>query len=426
MRILFLLLPWISLLSETSNLRHVYLTWEKSPTSSITINLHTLPPFEDVDLFYDKCPNSGISSYKHHLHSKGEPFLSDISPRFIHHITIDDLKPGTTYYFRIGDPDMGYSREYKFRLPSTNPDEYRFAIGGDWEIPLEGRAVAEQIAKQSPTAFILGGDYPCGVHSLKDYGKWDLWLDTFKRTMIDPEGHLIPIILAIGNHDVFGAYNQTPEKAPFYYTYFKQNPENKSYFTKTFGDDIAFFILDTGHTASHDQEQLEELKFSLRKYAHIPLKFAIYHVPIYPSVRFTKPSLPCRLIYKFYQMKTAKVIPNIALSKLSIEGEKYWAPLFDQFNLTAAFEHHDHTLKRTKPLRAGQPHPKGTLYFGDGAIAPRLQSTPIQSLLNNYFETALGHVKFFWLIDFQKESIRYRAIDDSGIEIDCLKVPKVL
>ena len=42
-------------------------------------------------------------------------------------------------------------------------------------------------------------------------------------------------------------------------------------------------------------------------------------------------------------------------------------PLFDNYHLTAAFEHHDHAFKRTHLLRANQTDPGGTLYLGDGS-----------------------------------------------------------
>ena len=67
------------------------------------------------------------------------------------------------------------------------------------------------------------------------------------------------------------------------------------------------------------------------------------------------------------------------------QGREHWLPLFDEYGVTAAFEHHWHVMKVTKPLRnnevslffldldgwtrlmtAKQVHEGGTVYFGDG------------------------------------------------------------
>jgi hypothetical protein len=41
-------------------------------------------------------------------------------------------------------------------------------------------------------------------------------------------------------------------------------------------------------------------------------------------------------------------------------------PLLDEFPVDLVFEHHDHTYKRTRPLKAGLPHPEGLVFVGDG------------------------------------------------------------
>jgi hypothetical protein len=43
--------------------------------------------------------------------------------------------------------------------------------------------------------------------------------------------------------------------------------------------------------------------------------------------------------------------------------------LFDRYGVQLAFENHDHTFKRTYPLRAGKLDPRGTVYLGDGCLS---------------------------------------------------------
>ena len=49
------------------------------------------------------------------------------------------------------------------------------------------------------------------------------------------------------------------------------------------------------------------------------------------------------------------------------ENRKYWCPLFERYGGDAVLEHHDHTFKRTHPLKDGLADKNGVLYLGDGS-----------------------------------------------------------
>ena len=58
-------------------------------------------------------------------------------------------------------------------------------------------------------------------------------------------------------------------------------------------------------------------------------KFASYHVPLYPSTPYTP----------------QKEWENEDPLKENKYGRSIWQPLFDKYNLTAAFENHVHAMK---------------------------------------------------------------------------------
>lgn len=404
--------------------RHIYLTWEDDTSTSITINIHHLTS-DTLEIAYDTKSHSGeFFAYETPQVYYATPFMEDAQSRYLFHITLHDLKPDQTYYFMVKDPDGSFSKEMAFHTIPLDGSLYRFASGGDWEVTDTAYQVARQAAKTSPLAVFLGGDYPREVYTMEDYYRWDEWLDMYSETMITPEGHLIPMVLAIGNNDVFGGFKQSPSNAPFYYNYFKQNKKNKSYFSKQFGKDISLFILDSGHTSSYKGKQLRWLKKTLPQTSENAVKLAVYHVPIYPSIRFKYPSYVYKFISFILWLKGDGHIAHKLLSEGSVLGEKYWVPLFDAHGITAAFEHHDQTLKRTIPLKNGMAHPKGTVYLGDGGWGPDKQFTPIQTVLQPYFAKTIGHIPFFWLIDVEKEHIIYRAITAKGNVIDEYKQPR--
>ncbi len=406
------------LYSDAPQVRHVYLTWQNDTSTTMTINVHTLGGLDELDVCYIEENKVNQETYSHHFKTKGEQFTCGNHSRHLFHIELTDLNPGGTYCFTVGTKETGFINKLKFKTIDPNTSSYRFITGGDCEVNDTARALMKQASSCNPDALFLGGDYPSNVESLEDYWKWDEWLDMYTKNMTSIDGTLIPMVVAIGNHETFGGFDQMPDKAPFYYNYFKQNICNSSYFSHTFGDDIVLFVLDSGHTAGYQGKQLHWMKHALKKYADKKIKFAIYHVPLYPSVRFPKPTVPYYIISKIMELKGYKYFTRAILLPQSDKGGKYWLPLFDKYQLTTAFEHHDQTLKRTKQLYNGKEHPNGTLYLGDGGWGPELQCTPIQSYFHSFFAKTIGHVSFFWLVDIGKDTIRYRALTEVGTTID--------
>lgn len=421
-----LILIGLHLHSDEPQVRHVYLTWQNDTSTTMTINVHALGDLDEIDVCYTEENKNNQEPYTYHFKAKGERFECGDHSRHLFHIELTDLKPGGTYCFTVGTRETGFIDELKFKTISPKSSSYRFITGGDCEVNETAVALMKQASACNPDALFLGGDYPSDVESLEDYWKWDEWLDMYTQNMTSIDGTLIPMIFAIGNHEAFGGFNQLPDKAPFYYNYFKQNARNSSYFSHTFGDDIVLFVLDSGHTASYRGHQLKWMENELSKHAEKKIKFAIYHVPIYPSVRFPKPTVPYHIISKIMEIKGYKYFTRAILLPQSDKKGGYWLPLFYKYKLTAAFEHHDQTLKRTKQLYNGKEHPNGTLYLGDGGWGPELQCTPIQYYLNSFLAKTIGHVSFFWLVDINKNKIHYRALTEVGTTIDeyYQKIPK--
>lgn len=385
---------------------------------TITINIHSQKT-DLIHLYYDTSPHHGIThKYTYHVVKLGTRFLHNIEKRWIFHIELKDLDPDKTYYFVIGDPINGYSEEKKFRTIPLKAKNFRFVEGGDFEVTSNAKEIAIKAAKMDPMAALFGGDYPRDANTFSDYQKWDEWLDVYEKHMVTTDGRMIPMVLAIGNHEVLGQFDQPSINAPFYYNYFPQSSKHRSYFYKYFGEKIVYIVLDSGHTASHSGPQKTWLEKTLFKNKNIPIKFASYHVPIFPSVRFPQKDQSYKLGERLMILCGKKERLDKLLCPETLNGRKHWLPLFDEYSLTCAFEHHDQTLKRTKFLRNGLENANGTLYLGDGGWGSYYQYTPIQAYFRSYLAKAIGHVHFFWLIDITDNEIHYKAITKNGNIID--------
>ncbi len=268
-------------------------------------------------------------------------------------VELTGLEPHTRYRFKISGAD----RELGFRtMPRILDRPLRFAAGGDTRHRKDWMVRTSRVAMQHKPAFIVwGGDLAYANASEANTHLWHEWFEANSETLIDEEGFITPIIAGIGNHEVQRGYYTNHEQfeptdewrhriAPYFYQFFPFPAQG--YGALDFGDYLSLLILDTDHTNPIAGAQTAWLERALAERRGVPHVFPVYHVPAYPSNR------------KFDGTISARV-------------RQHWTPLFDAHGIRVAFEHHDHTYKRTVPIRAGAEDPAGVVYIGDGAWGVR-------------------------------------------------------
>lgn len=324
----------------------LYLTWQKSPHTTMTINWITQGRPSGDTLEFQR---SGESAW--HKAQGGRQPLPDKFGFILHRVQLEGLNPNQEYAFRL--PDEG--KIYKFKtLSSDRSQPLRFIVGGDVyhdDISFVSK-MNQQAARLNPSFIVLGGDL--SYNELKDSvnpKQQNRWLDllvTWKKDFVSPEGRLIPVLPLIGNHDVSGRWwGTTPGNAPWFYTLFP----TYGYSSFDIGDLATLLLLDSGHTHKIKGEQTQWLQNALSSRSQVPHKFAIYHVAAWPSCR------------KMDGVRAKDIRHN-------------WIPLFEKYGVQMAFEHHDHAYKRTYPLREGKIDPKGIIFIGDGCWGVEEPRTP--------------------------------------------------
>lgn len=362
----------------------LYLSWQKQPESTMIIQWIT-PQGDKNGVVYFRKSKEG------EFWKRGDANfipLPNFSTYALHRLELSDLEPDTEYLFRIGNEP----RDYKFlTMPAALENPINFVVGGDIYHDTLGEVIETNLeaAAQNPRFAILGGDiaYTSNRYFLywEKNERWIDFLSAWSQTMVDSEGHLIPLVAAIGNHDVTGRFDQTPEKAPFFYTLFPTS----GYEALDFGGYLTLFLLDSGHTHPIEGEQSHWLYHALQSRSEIPHKFAIYHVPAYPSIRD-------------FNGKQSKAI------------RKYWVPLFEHFGVNAAFEHHDHSYKRTYAIKAGVKNNQGLVYIGDGAWGVAKPRKRRFFSKQPWYLAATRSVRHFILVTLDKENRTYHAISSQG------------
>ena len=366
--------------------RHLYLTWERQNTAnSQTIVFQTL----------DKATNPKVEIF---VKKGGKPKVFPAKTvrlgnhsRRIHRVTITGLTAKTIYKFRAGDKRYGMSPWRTFKTLPKDDSPLKVITGGDLYSHRETVQLLAVGRTRAPDVALIGGDISYADGKLNRIAFWDQWLDNWQNYMNGKNGRIVPMILAIGNHEVNGAFGRTKSQAPFYFGFFPQGGE--PYFRRDLGSEIDLIVLDSGHVTSH-QSQRTFLESSLAK-SQARFKVALYHVPCYPT-------------HRPYEEQYSK------------QGRTHWVPLFDKYGLELALENHDHVFKRTHPLKGGKISSKGTVYLGDGCWG----RTPRRVSAKRWYHVKASPTEHIWLLQNQAQNLRCTAIDKRGLVFDQTSIGK--
>ncbi|WP_162415560.1 purple acid phosphatase family protein [Cyclobacterium roseum] len=358
----------------------ILLTWKHDPTTTISIDWHTLP--EDNALETLSYRSEGTSEW---LAAPSQSFPFPHSDRRIHRIELSNLKPDSNYEFRVGE----FQRIYSFRtLPAKNNRPLRFAAGGDTSHGELFRQMNRAVMRYDPDFIVWGGDLAYANGDKENVDLWYQWFDGIRETLISEEGRVVPIIVGLGNHDVINHHYPASEsvidadmgmpafiakvkagemeeptdairlaKGPFFYPLFAF-PGQPGYGVLDIGDYLSLIILDSSHSNLISGSQTEWLKSTLEERQDRPHLLPVYHKPAYPSGRVEPGG-------KRIQFWSEEVLDN-------------WVPLFEEYGVRVALENDDHTYKRSYPVKNNAIHPNGIVYLGDGSwgVAKKKPKTP--------------------------------------------------
>lgn len=372
--------------------RHVLFTWQGDTSTTLTVNYQTIGTRAPrTQVFYDTESRQGVVK-DYRQQRPGISFqVPGLQDRWFHRVELTDLQPGAAVWLVAGDPALGVSREYQVRTIPAGDEPLRFVTGGDLGANEDARRLMRAAAATSPDFAIIGGDVAYANGRLDNIGLWESWLTYWSEEMVTPDGRSIPLVVAIGNHEVQTGYRGTREQAPYYFAVFGQDPEDSTYFARRFGRNLALFVLDSGHIVPHEGAQTEWLERALAEHRDARFTAAVYHVPLYPSSRSYE-------------------------GGGSVAGREHWLPVFDRHRLTVAFENHDHTYKRTSLLRGNRVVDEdGTLYLGDGCWGRPPRSVTYGG---RWYLKRSGPVLHFWAVEVSTDGMVYRAIDDHGRVFD--------
>ncbi len=383
--ILALIAP--ALAREPGEVAGLILTWQRDPSSTMTIDWHETSPLAKPVLLHRR---KGTDAWK-----SSTPVASDFphAPgRTVYRIELSGLEPDAVYEFRPAEREQ----PYHFRtMPKRLTRNLRVVAGGDTAPAGVFEKINALAASLKPDFILWGGDYSYSNGQAGEIKKEILWHENIRDHLIGADRRVIPVIAAIGNHEVNSSV------APYYEANFAF-PAAETFGVLDFGDYLSVWVLDTNHRARIAGNQTEWFAASLAARAKDLRRILIpvYHVPAYPSVRKDEGT--------------------------TLEIRQHWVPLFEKAGVSAAFEHHDHAYKRTHPLLGGKVQDvpaKGVTYLGDGAWGASIRKVrPPADVPHIAKSQSVNHLFFFEI--GPEGPLKFQAINVMGEVFDRFELPR--
>jgi len=260
----------------------------------------------------------------------------------------------------------------------------------------------ELAAATNPYFAMVGGDVAYDNGFAACYRRWDVWFENWHSYMVTENGgYVIPIILAIGNHEA-GGFERYGELTPFFVAYFPQQLglqnvppfERQVYHTHRIGKKGYVVVLDSDVVNTMEgQAAWLDNALAIANAEQRSAKFVIYHASIYAAVPMWS-------------------------QKITSTGKQHWVPLFDEHNVTVVFENHFHVYKRTYPLRNDKittTEEGGVVYLGDGSwgVDPRL--IPSSS---SWYTEKVEKKQHVFSVDVSNLQVSTKAIGIDGVIFD--------
>ncbi|MDL2259520.1 metallophosphoesterase family protein [Deltaproteobacteria bacterium OttesenSCG-928-K17] len=294
---------------------------------------------------------------------------------------LDNLKPATTYQYKVGDHETGqWSGIHNFTTAPEAPAKFSFIYFGDTQVsPVEFGRLLEEVDVRYPetSLYLIAGD-------LVEDGEWRYMWDSFalNTSGVFSRKALAP---ALGNHD----YKQLNGNGLKYFSNYFNTPANgPSDFPKGLNysfscANVRFIILDSNYDIAAQTDWLER---QLSEESEAAFKVVMFHSPPYHPKE----------------------------NRASQAIQKHWVPLFDEYRVDLVLNGHDHSYLRTQKMRNNRPIADGVggaIYVTSTATEKYYKFIPL-----NEAEIQFGNTLTYQLISVSKDEqgapyLTFKAFD---------------
>lgn len=325
----FAIMALAGCLAQTKPISQVHLSWSEDPQTTMSITWQSAEPLPRPMVQYGEGSTLSQTAVAQRIR-----YAQETAP--LYQVTLRNLKPDTTYSYRVGDASKGWSEVRSFRTaPARPPARFVFTAFADHGVtPAAEQNVRRVLAGGKPAFHIIMGDlsYANGNQPI-----WDRWFE-----LIEPLASQVPLMACPGNHE--------DERDIRFATYLARFalPHKELYYRFDYGN--TRFIMFNSQDF-RDAEQLRWFEQELREARRDPkVRWVIVsmHHPLYSS--------------------TVRRLNDTARIEVL-------QPLFDKYRPDLVLLGHHHNYERTYPLlamKAQSTHPnryprgQGVIYVTSG------------------------------------------------------------
>jgi hypothetical protein len=376
---------------------HITLTWSGDPQTSQTITWRM-----------DKYAKDGFVEYGESLATRPFPYdtrtvtsnveklSTNAGDMSIHSVTLNRLKPGTHYYYRVGYGNL-WSNWYEFTTAPKNIPGFTFLIFGDSQsvnYNAWGATLHQAFQDNSQAAFFINAGNLVDVG--QDFMQWNDWLEAAKG-VIDT----IPAMPVPGSHEIDHQISQ-----PTLYTTLFKLPSNAPEHLKgkvysfDYGE-VHFIMLNQSYEKSPLSDIVNEEEAWLEQdlqNTNKKWKVVVSHQPLYKN--------------------------EISATE---DNKEDFVPIFDKYHVDIVFSGHEPIYARTHPLYNNEIVDQaalGTIYVTSGKSGTKNYQNSEAKPWDVVFYNPLGE-PIYLTVEVQSSIMAVKAFTQQGFMIDAWAIEKL-
>lgn len=305
----------------TGTPQQIHLSWVNDPKTTMTVMWQTDGKTKTSTVQYGETQKLGKEM-------AGITETYDAATGVIHKAEIKNLKHSTTYYYKAGDKEAGWSKPFSFKTAPAKAENFTFVAVGDVGVTDAASKNIALIAASKPAFTLILGDlsYANGKHYI-----WDHWGE-----LIQPAASIIPFMMTLGNHE-YEKVKKARRGVDAYIVRFS-HPGNEYYYSFDYAG-AHFVSINCLETSELQKKWLEDdLQKAVKNKAF--WIFAYFHYPPYSSSSSHGSDMNMR---------------------------KHYNTILEKYGVDMALTGHDHDYERTYPIKGEKITSKDTAKYKKGA-----------------------------------------------------------